>query len=72
MGLTPEAQDEIYRSPVETAIDLALEAMAGEQTTRTESSIRKEASSMTKNELSVAEEAWTELYRSRPADGPSR
>ena len=27
MGLTPEAQDEIYRSPVETAIDLAQEAL---------------------------------------------
>ena len=62
MGLTPEANDVIYRSPVETAIDLALEALeAGEQTTRTASSIRKEASSMTKNELSVAEEAWQEL-----------
>ena len=62
MDLTPEAQDKIYRSPVETAIDLALEALeAGGQTTRTASSIRKEASSMTKNELSVAEEAWVEL-----------
>ena len=60
MGLTPESHAEIYRSPVETAIDLALEAMAGEQTTRTES-IRKEAWSMNKNELNVAEEAWVEL-----------
>ena len=88
MTQTPRAQDELYRSPVETAIDLAREALdakeaalgepisefdgnewtergealeAVEQTTRNASSIRKEASSMNKNELGVAEEAWVEL-----------
>ena len=64
MTQTPRSQDELYRSPVETAIDLAQEALEAEdawEDIRTASSIHKEASSMTKNELEVAEEAWMEL-----------
>ena len=39
MTQTPRAQDELYRSPVETAIDLAQEALGAPLTRRTEMSV---------------------------------